>query len=564
MAKKYIDNPPMPYYIPAVNNATSNSRKTFEFTKTFFPPPPPATLDDINNTIYPQPVPCQQAVTPHQTHHAVSKASPKKAPGPDKITNQVLKKSYDVIQHHLHALVQASINTAHFPAIFKTTTIIVLRKPAKPDYTKPNAYRPIALENTMGKIIESTVTEILSYISEENNLLPPQHYGGRPGRTGEDAMMILAEKIYNTWKEQEVYSVVFMDVAGAFNNVHHERLYHNMWKRRVPSFIVRWVESFLTGRSTILRFHGIDSERIAVNAGVPQGSPISPILYLYYNSDLLEIPGSRGMSLGFIDDIAYGVQGESDKENAKELERMLIKADRWRERHGARFETSKYVLIHFTRNGKKETNAHITISDTTIEPSEEARYLGVILDKGLRFRQHIQYATNKGTKFALAISRIAKSTWGATYVPTRTLFNAVVAARMDYAAIVWHRPTKHGRPPASLSKLETAQRTAMKAILGAFCTTTTSAMEIDTSLLPAHLRLRRKILQSMARMQTTQENHPIHQTIKRAMSSTSGRHISTLEYLTRSFPELVKPLETIKPYAHCGSVIRHATDFHYK
>src|SRR5579859_4216906 len=94
--------------------------------------------------------------------------------------------------------------------------------------------------------------------------------------------------------------------------------------------------------------------------------------------------------------------------------------------------------------------------------------------------------------------------------------------------------------------------------------TTTSAMEIDTSLLPAHLRLRRKILQSMARMQTTQENHPIHQTIKRAMSSTSGRHISTLEYLTRSFPELVKPLETIKPYAHCGSVIRHATDFHYK
>ena len=71
----------------------------------------------------------------------------------------------------------------------------------------------------MRKIIESTVAEILSYISEENNLLPPQHYGGRPGRTGEDAMMILMEKIYNMWKEQEVYSVVFMDVVESFNNV---------------------------------------------------------------------------------------------------------------------------------------------------------------------------------------------------------------------------------------------------------------------------------------------------------------------------------------------------------
>src|SRR5579859_4453829 len=74
-------------------------------------------------------------------------------------------------------------------------------------------------------------------------------------------------------------------------------------------------------------------------------------------------------------------------------------------------------------------------------------------------------------------------------------------------------------------------------------------MEIDTSLLPTHLRLCKKILQSMTRMQTVQENHPIYQTIKRAMNSRSGRHISTLEYLTRSFPELVKPLEVIKPYA---------------
>src|SRR5579859_2584948 len=105
--------------------------------------------------------------------------------------------------------------------------------------------------------------------------------------------------------------------------------------------MVRWVESFLTGRSTILRFNGIDSERIAINAGVPQGSPMLPILYLYYNSDLLEILGSRGQSLGFIDNIAYGVQGESGKENPKELERMMAIADKWRERHGARFETSK-------------------------------------------------------------------------------------------------------------------------------------------------------------------------------------------------------------------------------
>src|SRR5204862_7803856 len=108
-------------------------------------------------------------------------------------------------------------------------------------------------------------------------------------------------------------------------------------KRRVPDFMVHWVESFLSDRYTQLHFNGVNSERITIDAGVPQGSPISPILYLFYNADLLEIPGNKGLSWGFIDDIAYRVQGESDEQNAKELQSMLMKAEEWREKHGVRF-----------------------------------------------------------------------------------------------------------------------------------------------------------------------------------------------------------------------------------
>ena len=204
-------------------------------------------------------------------------------------------------------------------------------------------------------------------------------------------MMMLSEKIMNAWKERDVYSVVFMDVAGAFNNVHHKRLLHNLKKRRIPDFMVKWIGNFLSDRQ---RFNGTDTERITIDAGVPQGSPISPILYLFYNADLLDVPGSRGLSLGFIDDIAYGVQGESDVHNARELERMLMKAEKWREGHGARFETMKYVLTHFTRSRTTPT-ANITITGTTIEPSQEARYLGVIFDRKLRFAQHIQHAAKR-------------------------------------------------------------------------------------------------------------------------------------------------------------------------
>ena len=91
---------------------------------------------------------------------------------------------------------QASLDVGYFPKTFRNTTTVVLRKPAKPDYTKSKAYRPIALENTMGKVLESIMATILSYLTETHELLPKGHYGARPGRSTEDAMIILSEKIH--------------------------------------------------------------------------------------------------------------------------------------------------------------------------------------------------------------------------------------------------------------------------------------------------------------------------------------------------------------------------------
>jgi ribonuclease HI len=548
--KKYIDAKPTPYYIPAINDAMSNDEKATEFATTFFPPPPPANLIDIESTTYPEPVQINTKITERQLERAIDKLSPNKAPGPDEITNGIIKKTFDKTHMHLLAMVQASINLGHFPACFKATTTIILRKPQKSDYTKPNAYRPIALENTLGKIIESVVTDLLSYLTETHNLLPANHFGGRPGRTGEDAMAILSEKIHMAWKERDTYSVIFMDVAGAFNNVHHQRLLHNLKKRRVPISIVRWVGNFLTGRTTQLRFNSAVSDTIATGAGIPQGSPISPLLYMFYNADLLDVPGRNELGLGFIDDIAYGVQGQTGEENVTKLQRMLGEAEKWREKHGARFETSKYVLVHFTKRRAAITTP-IRIANSIIQPSQEAKYLGVIFDKQLRFKLHLQHATKKGSKFAHAMSRIAKSTWGTTYQQTRRLFNAVVAPRIDYAAIIWYRPVRYGYPqrPAQLSKLESAQRTAMKAVLSTFRTTPTTALEVESGLMPPHLRLQSKILRSYTRFTTLPPSNPVNACLKRASTSTSRIHISPLEYLTRTFSDYTpSSMETIHPY----------------
>ena len=122
---------------------------------------------------------------------------------------------------------------------------------------------------------------------------------------------------------------------------------------------------------------------------------------------------------------------------------------------------------------------------------------------------------------------------------------------MYYAATVWYRPFKGNvarHQQMSIAKLETAQRTAAKAILGTFCTTSTAALQIETSLPPLYLRLRNRVLQSWTRMQTTLETHPINEAIRRAISSRSNIFITPLEHLIRMFPHHTTPLKMIKPY----------------
>src|SRR5204862_364122 len=109
------------------------------------------------------------------------------------------------------------------------------------------------------------------------------------------------------------------------------------------------------------------------------------------------------MGLGFINDVTYGVEGFTDKGNAHKLKQLLREAEEWRKKHGVQFETSKYILVHFTHNHNQATNAAITIGNVTIEPSNEAKYLGVIFDKELQFKTH-QYIIKKGTKAVMTLS----------------------------------------------------------------------------------------------------------------------------------------------------------------
>jgi hypothetical protein len=101
--------------------------------------------------------------------------------------------------------------------------------------------------------MESAIATRISYYMEHHMVLPKLHVGGRKMRSVDHALHLLTERIHSiisTYnpklsKKHNVALVLMLDVSGAFDNVSHARLLHNLRKWRIPLRVVQWVKSFL-------------------------------------------------------------------------------------------------------------------------------------------------------------------------------------------------------------------------------------------------------------------------------------------------------------------------------
>src|SRR5215475_316799 len=214
----------------------------------------------------------------------------------------------------------------------------------------------------------------------------------------ETALYLLKERILAILALGKIPSLLALDVQKAFDNVSHERLIHNLRKRKVPNKIIEWIYSFLSDRSTSVRLLDFESSIEKVDLGIPQGSPISPILYLFYNADLLEESLDISLSItptGFIDDISLLTFSKSIERNIQNLEKAYRKCLNWARSHGSRFNPEKSELIHFIGKRRKAYDAPITLEGRIIKPSKSIRLLGAYLDRGLTYKAQLDALNTK-------------------------------------------------------------------------------------------------------------------------------------------------------------------------
>ena len=183
-------------------------------------------------------------ISEEDVRRAIFASAPLKGPGIDRLPSLVWQKTWFATKHLLVPIFQSSMAQGFVPDEWKIAKIIPLKKPGKADYTNPESYRPISLLPTLSKAMEAVVAERISYLVEEDGLLPSNHFGGLKQRSTVDALVVLQEKIYQAWRDKKVLSLITFDVKGAFNGVATPVLLERLREKRIPEDLVRWIQAF--------------------------------------------------------------------------------------------------------------------------------------------------------------------------------------------------------------------------------------------------------------------------------------------------------------------------------
>jgi len=457
-ANKYVTDPPTDggkSRIPSLSYVEqdgttiltlSNAEKSSALASAFFPPPPSHPV--VPDSQYPNAANIFRYLTKAQIKDAARKLSTHKAPGPDRIPNEVLKQCIETLADRLYFIFRAIFELNVYPDEWRESITVVLRKPGKPSYADPKAYRPIALLNTLGKLFSSIIADDLSHFCKTRGVLPNNQFGGRPARTTTDSMILMTHRIKEKWRRKKVVSVLFLDVQGAFPNVVKEVLIHNMRTRRVPLEYVNLVNLMLTGRKTRLSFDDYTSDPVPIDNGNNQGCPLSMIYYAFYNAGLLELspPGSKDEEqFGFVDDVALFAAGDSFTETHEMLADMMGRpggAFDWSESHNSPFELSKFALMDFSPGAYKESTLIIshprTNKSITVKSAQSHRFLGVMFDPKLRWNIQNERAATLAETWINLVRRLARTSTGLSARGMRQLYVAIAIPKMTYAADVWY------------------------------------------------------------------------------------------------------------------------------
>lgn len=409
---------------------------------------------------------------PEEIRILIMKLKISTSPGSDNITSGFLKRYSQFLCEPIAHLINISLETGVFPAIFKESIIIPIHKTG--DKSCPTNYRPISLLSTLSKVTEKVVNKRLIAYLENNNMLSSNQYGFRENRSTSDAVLLLTDKITKYLDMGEKCLGVFLDLQKAFDTVSVEVLLTKLENVGVRGVAWLWFRDYLTNRKQRVRVGSVYSDPASAVYGIPQGSTLAPTLFLIYINDLCERRLHKADLLMFADDTVILFHECSWDILKKTVETELISVTTWLNNNLLTLNVSKTKYVPFYKTARSKFPRDLTISlhesscsrDLTsyqectcpkIEKASTLKYLGVTLDENLSWKKHVSGVASRIRSLIFIFRKLRNA------ADLNLLLNTYIAlcqCLVNYCICAWGGASKN-----CLIEAERAQRAVLKVIL---------------------------------------------------------------------------------------------------
>ena len=250
---------------------------------------------------------------------------------------------------------------------------------------------------------------------------------------------------------------MLFDYSKAYDTVWRTGLLQKMLDIGVPLRFVQWTTAWLNNRIAPIQLNGVSGRCRTFKEGLPQGSVLSPLLFVLYINDLLGNFSESTMVSAYADDLALANRGRKKEDVALRMHAEVDKVVSWSQQARLTINAGKCEVAFFSLdNAEAQWRPQITINGFPPTCTPSTIFLGVACDRRITFGTQVKKVCQQMLRRTNLLRVVGGTTWGWQRQDLRTVYIAIQRSVAEHAAAAW-------TPWLSSSNIEKLERTLLQA-----------------------------------------------------------------------------------------------------